>query len=77
MKMLNVAEVLLGLHIVWDKKTVILKIFLSEVWNKGKILRLNTLQGLVFTEFPESFIESYEVNRNGLGRMTEISMQSL
>lgn len=62
--------------LLWGKK-VILKLFLPEAWIKGKVLGLYMLQRLAFTELPESFIGSYEVNRNGLGKMTEISTQSL
>lgn len=35
------------------------------------------LQGLVFTLLPKTSVEPYEVNRNGLGKMTEISVQLL
>lgn len=62
--------------LLWGKK-VILKLLLPEAWIKGKVLGLYMLQCLAFTELPESFIGSYEVNRNGLGKMTEISTQSL
>lgn len=59
------------------KKECYTEIILPEARIKGKVLGLYMLQGLAFTELPESFIESYEVNRNGLGKVIEISMQSL
>lgn len=56
---------------------VMLKLFLPEAWIKGNVLGLYLIQDLAFTELPEYFKESYEVNRNGFGKMAEISMQLL
>lgn len=50
------------------KKSCTEIIFCQKFWSREKDLGLYILQDLAFTELPETFVEPYEVSKNGLER---------